>query len=72
MSTCHCSTCDEPATTACATCLAMRQALVEFYADRVEMYQGQADDFALMGRTVQYLDEAGVRLEYADRIRSNK
>ena len=49
-----------------------RAALVAFYEDRAAMYRSQMEDFELMGRTVQYLDDAGVALEYAKRIERAK
>ena len=50
----------------CVTCL--RAALEEFYADKAAAHQAQVDDFELMKRTVKYLDDMHVKLEYTTKI----
>ena len=45
----------------------MRTALVAFYEDRAAMYRAIMEDAELMGRTVQYLDDEGVALEYGNK-----
>ena len=60
-----CAQCDAVAAERTAE---MREALVSFYEDRAAMYRGIMEDFELMGRTVQYLGDAWVALEYANKI----
>ena len=72
----HCEHHVNLATHDCPACAAlaaervmeMREALVAFYEDRAAMYRSQMEDFEVMGRTVQYLDDDGVALEYAGKI----
>ena len=49
----------------------MRAALVAFYEDSAALYRSLMENMELMGRTVQYLDDAGVALEYSNKIKVN-
>lgn len=60
--------CDQCAAISAERADEMRAELVAFYEDRVAMYRSITEDFELLGRTVQYLDDEGVALEYANKI----
>ena len=49
----------------------MRAALVAFYEDSAAFHRLIMENLELMGRTVQYLDDAGVALEYSNKIKVN-